>query len=317
MRERVEPELRAYLKELDEEGGRPFEEQTPEENRQGEDEFFESLLEGLPVPEMRSVEDRTIDAGGVGVPVRIYTPLSGTSPCPVIVFFHGGGWVIGSVENRDFRCRTIAAQTGSIVVSVDYRLAPEHPFPAAPEDCWAAAHWVSSNAPSFQGDPGRLAVMGDSAGGNLSAVVCLMARDRGGPNISRQFLIYPAVDLVGSNYQSYREFGEDHLLTAAAMEYFNNLYVGNPKERKNPLVSPLFADSCKNLPPAYVVTAECDVLRDEGKAYADKMERDGVDVTYTCFSGMIHGFFEMGGKSAKAESAGAEILSQIRNMMIS
>jgi len=315
MREKVDPEIKIYLEEQDAEGGRPFEEQTPEENRRDEDEFLQSLHEGLPEPEMKKVENRVIDAGGISIPIRIYTPPTGKAPHPVIIFFHGGGWVIGSVENRDFRCRTIAEQTESIVVSVNYRLAPEHLFPAAAEDCYAAALWVSKNGASFGGDLSSLSVMGDSAGANLSAVVSLMARDKGEPAVANQLLIYPAVDLYSLEGGSYREFGENHFLTKAAMEYFIELYVPDREERKNPLASPLYADSFSGLPRAYIVTAECDVLRDEGKLYGDKLQAAGTQVDYACFSGMIHGFLEMSTVSQKAQAANRRILSTIKRLI--
>ena len=237
------------------------------------------------------VEDRTLPSPDGEVPVRIYTP-QGSGPFPVLVFFHGGGWVIGDLEGHDPLCRNITNQVGCVVVSVDYRLAPEHPFPAAPRDCFAATQWVAQNAAQLQGDPARIAVGGDSAGGNLAAVVAQMARDQGGPALAFQVLIYPATDLRMST-ASIEENGKDYLLTKEDMIWFMNHYMQNEEDKSNPLASPLLAANLSNLPPALIITAEYDPLRDEGEQYGERLKEAGVSVRTSRYSGAIHGFVSL------------------------
>jgi acetyl esterase len=210
------------------------------------------------------------------------------------VFYHGGGWVIGDLEVADRPCRSLCAGAGCVVVSVDYRLAPEHRFPAAADDAYAAAQWVSAHAADLGADPARLAVGGDSAGGNLTAVVALMARDQGGPPIAFQLLIYPVAG-CDLDTVSYRDNAEGYLLTRAAMEWFWGHYIPDEAARRHPYASPLSAENLAGLPPAFVVTAEYDPLRDEGEAYAERLRRAGVPVTLKRYAGMIHGFFQLAG----------------------
>jgi acetyl esterase len=239
---------------------------------------------GEPEP-VFAVEDASAD----GVPVRIYRP-SPDADLPVIVYFHGGGWTIGSVEQFDPVTRQIANATDSIVVSVDYRLAPEHPFPAPIDDCWRALNWIAENAASFGGDGTRLAVMGDSAGGNLAAGCALMARDADGPRLALQVLVYPVVD-ADFETASYQENGRGFLLTLDDMEWFFSCYTENGAvDRTDWRISPLFAD-LHGVAPAVVVTAEFDPLRDEGQEYARRLEAAGVQVLSLPYDGMIHAFF--------------------------
>jgi acetyl esterase len=224
-----------------------------------------------------------------GVPVRVYRP-SPDPDLPVVVFFHGGGWTIGTAEQYDLVTRQVANATDAIVVSVDYRLAPEHPFPAAVDDAWTALTWTAKNAASFGGDAARLAVMGDSAGGNLAAVCALLARNAGTPPIALQVLVYPVVD-CDLDTSSYRENGNGYFLTEADMRWFFSCYTGAGEVRNDWRVSPLRAPDLTGLAPAVVVTAEFDPLRDEGRAYADALERAGVPVVRHEYGGMIHGFF--------------------------
>ena len=238
------------------------------------------------------VENRTVPGPAGQIPVRIYTPV-GTAPFPVLVYFHGGGWVIGNLDTHDGICRSLANRVGCLVVSVDYRLAPEHPFPAAPEDCYAATRWLAEHAGSLGGDKGRIAVGGDSAGGNLAAVVALMARDRGGPKLAFQLLVYPATD-TDFETRSYRENSEGYFLTRADMVWFWNHYAPRDEDRRNPYAAPLRAASLRGLPPALVITAEFDPLRDDGNAYAARLREDGVPVRLSQQDGLIHGFFQMG-----------------------
>ncbi len=248
-----------------------------------------SAREPLPVEEVASVVDRDLDGPGGSLPVRIYLPASAPEVAPVIVYFHGGGWVIMGIESHDGFCRGLANRTGAVVVSVGYRLAPEHPFPAAPDDCYFATCWVAEHADDLGVDPGRLAVAGDSAGGNLAAVVSQMARDRGGPAIAFQSLIYPATDMECDRWPSMAENADGPLLTRAAMDWFYGHYVG-ATVCTDPMAAPIRAGDLSGLPPAHVVTAHHDPLRDEGAAYADGMAAAGVEVAYECFPTLIHGF---------------------------
>jgi acetyl esterase len=225
------------------------------------------------------------------------------------VYVHGGGWVIGNLEAYDATCRALANAAGCIVVAMEYRLAPEHKFPAAPEDCYAAACWVADNATAMHGDPRRIAIGGDSAGGNLTAVVAQMARDRGRPALVYQLLVYPVTN-YSFDTVSYRENADGYLLTRDAMEWFWNYYLRSAADGSNPLASPLRTNNLRGLPPAMVLTAEFDPLRDEGEAYAVRLREAGVPVTLKHYAGMIHGFFSLGavldqGKQAVADAAAA------------
>ena len=250
--------------------------------------------------DLHSVKDRNIPGPNAGcggdLPIRIYTPVSGNKFLGVALFFHGGGWVIGSLNSHDHMCRFLAQVAGCIIVSVDYRLAPEHKFPAGLEDCIAATRWVAANAESFGGDPARLAVMGDSAGGNLAAATALAIRDEPkGISLSLQLLIYPAVDFTADT-PSKQENGKGYLLTRQATETFADLYLPNWDARENPRASPQLASHHTDLPRAWIQTAEFDPLRDEGRIYAETLAKAGVHVEYKCYEGMVHGFARMGGK---------------------
>jgi len=243
-------------------------------------------------PVMARTEDRTVPgADGFEIPIRIYWPTESSAARPVVVFFHGGGWVIGGIESHDATVRSLAAATDMVWVSVDYRLAPESRFPTAAEDCYAATEWVARNAASIGADASRLAVAGDSAGGNLAAVVALVARDRPGPDIVFQLLIYPVTDF-DTTTKSMLDNGDDYFLTRDSMEFFYDQYV-DEADRADPLAAPLRAESLAGLPPALVITAEYDPLRDEGNAYAQRLQASGVPTTLSCYGGMIHGFFSM------------------------
>ena len=258
---------------------------TPEEARKQ----FEAAQLPLPPIEIAGVEDRTLPGPEGEIPVRIYTP-EGSAPFPVLVFFHGGGWVIGDLESHDALARKLALEAGCLVVAIDYRLAPEAKFPAAPEDCYAATCWVTEHAAEIGGDPARIAVGGDSAGGNLSAVVAQMARDRGGPELCFELLVYPVTNHDYST-PSYTENAEGYFLTRASMEWFWNHYLSEASEGQHAYASPLRAHSLAGLPPTLVITAEFDPLRDEGEAYAEKLRQAGVPVSCTRYDGQIHGFF--------------------------
>ncbi|MBN1532702.1 MAG: alpha/beta hydrolase [Spirochaetes bacterium] len=269
-----------------------------------------SFASGTPVA-MASVKDMTAQDGGLSVPVRVYWPEQGET-LPVVVFYHGGGWVQGSRNSHDPLCRILAKKSGAIVVSVDYRLAPENPFPAAADDAYAALRWVSEKGRELKADTDRIAVAGDSAGGNLAAVVCLMARDKKGPAVAFQALIYPGVNSASLDTESYRNFAEGFMLRKADVERFIRLYLPNVKDRSNPYASPLLAKSHANLPPALVITAGFDPLRDEGEAYAKRLRDAGVPARAVRYPGMIHAFVSADRLIPQAGKATDEIAAALR-----
>ncbi len=242
-------------------------------------------------PEVARIEDRVIPGSAGDIPVRIYTP-DAPEPRPVIAFFHGGGFVICSVETHDGLARRLTNATGAVVVSVEYRLAPEARCPAAAEDCYAATQWVHEHAAELGADPARLIVAGDSAGGNLTAVVALMAREQGGPPIAHQVLVYPVID-AACDAPSYTENAEGYFLEATGMRWFWDHYLGPDGDGSHHHASPIRASDLSGLPPAVVITAEFDPLRDEGEAYAEALRAAGVPVTVQRYDGMIHGFVSM------------------------
>jgi acetyl esterase len=259
-------------------------------------------------PELESVEPLSIPAPHGTIPARIYTPktlrkIDDLAPC--LVFFHGGGWVIGNLETHDVVCRKLAQEGELIVISVDYRLAPEHKFPAAADDAIAATKWIAENAVTYGIDASRLTVGGDSAGGNLAAVAALAARDGDGPKIAGQLLIYPATDF-SMKHPSHSEPETSLLLTHSGIRWFANHYMGDA-DRNNWRASPARAKTLSGLPPAYVLTAGADPLRDEGDEYAKRLKQDGVAVTYRHFPGQFHGFFTMGKLLQQANVAASEI----------
>jgi acetyl esterase len=259
-------------------------------------------------PEVARVEDRLIPGPGVDIPVRIYTP-TGSGPFPILVWFHGGGWVVGDLDAADPTARHLAVGAMCLVISVEYRLAPETKFPGAANDSYAATVWAAQHAARFNGDPARIAVGGDSAGGNLAAAVALMARDRRGPSLAFQLLVYP-VTSPDFDTASYRQNAEGYGLTRDAMRWYWDHYLQRPEDASNPYAAPLVAENLQGLPPALVITAECDPLRDEGEAFAKRLQAAGVPTTYSLYDGMMHGFFGMTavldkGKQAMAEACAA------------
>jgi acetyl esterase len=253
------------------------------------------------------IENRSIPGPGGAIPIRIYLP-EGAKPSPALVFFHGGGFVMGDLESHDALCRQLANAARCAVVAVDYRLAPENKFPAAADDCYAATRWVAENGAAVGIDASRLAVGGDSAGGNFAAVVALMARDRGVPKLRFQLLMYPALDATCSS-DSYRSV-KDPFPAIEECRYLWTSYVRDDADRRDWRVSPVFATNLKDLPRALVMTAEFDPLRDEGEAYANKLRAAGNAVTLTRYNGTIHGFVSMAhlldkGKQGVADAAAA------------
>jgi len=263
-----------------------------------------TALAGDPI-EVAAVDDITIPVDGTEIGARVYTP-QGSGPHPVVMFFHGGGWVICSLDTHDNVARTICRDAEAVVVSVDYRMAPEFKFPTAAHDCFAATKWVAANAPSLGADASRLAVCGDSAGGNLSAVVSQIARDAGGPAVSYAALIYPAVDMTRKG-GSLEENAKGYFLETDGMEWFMNHYLAE-SERADVLASPLLHENLAGLPDTFIATCEFDPLRDEGEAYGDALRSSGVHVDLKRYEGLIHGAANMtgvldGGRQLVADTA--------------
>jgi acetyl esterase len=301
----LDPEIAELLAATDALGLPPYQEIGAERARTTYEELVRHRRRGAtPVP-VRDVGEAVAEHRGHRVPVRIYQP-QGAEPRAVLVFLHGGGWTVGSVETHDHQARVLCAATGAQVVSVDYRLAPEHPYPAALDDAWAATCWAVDDRP--------LAVGGDSAGGNLAAAVCLRARDEGGPALVAQCLIYPALDLT-LGQPSITELAEGYGLTAAMMSWYVEQYVGDAVDRTDPLASPLHAPDLRGLPPAVVVTAEYDPLRDEGEAYAERLRAARVPVTLRRYEGLVHGFLGMGPAAASARRAVDEVCADLRRAL--
>jgi acetyl esterase len=244
----------------------------------------------LPQGPDADVRDHTLAGPGGEIAVRRYRPRDAHGTLGGFVWFHGGGFVIGSIAEHDHLCRQFAVSSGCAVFSVEYRLAPEHKFPAAVDDAYAAARWVHASAAEHGVDPARIAVGGDSAGGNLATVVAALARQRGGPPLVLQVLIYPVTDLRSLDTPSYHENAQGYLLTRADMLWFRDQYLSSPEQRALPLVSPLASTELGGLPRALVITAEYDPLRDEGEAYARALQAAGVPVTLERYDGMIHTF---------------------------
>jgi acetyl esterase len=262
-------------------------------------------------PAVGRIIDRSIPGPAGEIRIRIATP-EGDGPFPALVFFHGGGWVVGSIATHDLLTRSIVNAARLAVVSVEYRLAPEHRYPAAVEDAFAATAWVAANATSIGIDPARIGVAGDSAGGNLAAVVALMARDQGDPLLAFQLLIYPITN-GDLDTTSYRDYSTGYMLTREAMKWYWDQYVPDVIMRAEPYVSPLRAVDLSGLPPALVVTAEYDVLRDEGEAYAVRLQGADVAVRLFRYEGLIHGFLRRTAMFAKARMALDEIADDLRS----
>jgi acetyl esterase len=303
----LDPDAAVVFKAFQEAGRPPYESGSPAEAR-------ELYLKGRLVtnpepPELKSVQPLSIPSPTGSIPARVYAPMTlrqadGLDPC--LVFFHGGGWVIGDLDSHDVVCRKLADEGQLIVISVDYRLAPEHKFPAAVDDAIAAAKWIAGHAKQLGIDASRLTVGGDSAGGNLAAVVAISARDGNGPAIAGQVLIYPATDFA-MTHPSHREPETSVLLTHTVIRWFRDHYLNGPSDIDDWRASPARAATLAGLPPAYVLTAGADPLRDEGDDYAKRLKEAGVPVTYRTFPGQFHGFFTMGKLLQQANLAAAEI----------
>ena len=307
----LDPDAAAVFRAFQEAGRPPYETVSPAEAR-------ELYLKGRVVsnpepPELASVEPLAIPSPTGSIPARIYTPVrprqaNGLAPC--LVFYHGGGWVIGDLDSHDVVCRKLANEGELIVISVDYRLAPEHKFPAAVDDAIEAAKWIAANAKQLGIDASRLMVGGDSAGGNLAAVVAISARAGNGPDIAGQLLIYPATDFA-MTHPSHSEPETSILLTHSVIKWFRDHYLGDA-DINDWRASPARATTLAGLPPAYVLTAGADPLRDEGDEYARRLKEAGVAVTHRTFAGQFHGFFTMGKLLQQANVAATEIGAWLR-----
>lgn len=294
----IDPQLKLLLDQIVAAGQPPVWEQTPQAAREGL-RAFARMTDTREVP-VGKVETRTIAGGAGEIGARCYTPVAaGSAPLAALVYFHGGGFVVGDLDTHDTLCRALAAAAECKVVAVDYRLAPEHKFPAAVEDAYAAAKWVEDNASPIGVDPNRIAVGGDSSGANLAAVVTQLAKAKGAPKIVYQLLFYPVVQL-GEDTPSRRQFAEDVILNEKARSWFREQYLAPGVPPDDPRAAPLAASDLSGLPPAYLLTAGYDPLLDEGRQYADRLREAGVPVEYVCYDQMTHGFLNM---SAVVETA--------------
>lgn len=308
----VHPQIEAALAALAEANLPAVEDLTPAQAR----ETFNAMSRargGTPAPIARA-EDAVVPGFGGDVPVRIYWPDT-KGPLPAFIYYHGGGHVFGDLDTHDVIARNLCGGAELVVVSVDYRLAPEYKFPAAADDAWAAYAWVRENGASLGIDPSRLAVGGDSAGGNLAAVVAIMARDAGHANLLLQVLIYPVTDYA-LGYDSYNRFGEGYgVLTRGAMKWFYQHYLRSGEDADDWRASPIKAPSLANLPPALIIAAQCDVLCDDGAAYAEALSAAGTKVERKEYAGMIHGFFGMTPAIDDAVRAQSDVANALRRML--
>lgn len=284
----LDEQVHRILEKLDEDGVPSTSSLTVAEARRLSREMARKL--GGPPVNIASVRNFTVPTTEAEIPVRAYANTTCPS-LPALVYFHGGGWVIGDLDSADWICRSLAVATECAVFSVDYRLAPENKFPTPAEDCYQVTRWIVENSSVMSVDPNRVAVGGDSAGGNLATVVCLMARDRGGPSLVYQLLLYPITNHA-FNTQSYEDCANGYYLTAEDMKWFWNHYLREKNDASNPYASPLAAKNLSGLPPTLVITAGFDPLRDEGEAYAARLQEAGVSTRITRYNSMIHGFLE-------------------------
>ena len=263
-------------------------------------ELWTPALTGDPVS-VRRIEDISVPGPDSRIPVRIYTPER-DGRLPIMLYFHGGGYVKGGIEETDAFCRSLARTTSHVVLSVAYRLAPEHPFPAARDDAFAATAWACEHAAELGGAPGPVVVCGESAGGNLAAVVCLLARSNPQVAIRHQVLLQPVIDFTLS-FPSIALPASECLVPREDLAWYYKTYCGDRRSPRDPQVSPIFADDLSGLPPALIITAEYDTLRDEAQAYAERLQAAGVAARYVCYAGMVHGFLQMRGLVPEAQSA--------------
>ncbi|WP_448005555.1 alpha/beta hydrolase [Agromyces bauzanensis] len=307
----IDPQAAAFIAAANESGAQPVETLSITQARLSGMTYLD--LQGAP-EQVARVEHRFIPGPTADLPVRIYYPEAGEGPFPAIVWYHGSGWVICNIEVNDVPARAIANRSGCVVIAVNYQKAPEHPFPVPLDDCFATLQWTTENAGRLGIDPDRIAVGGDSAGGNLAAAVALRANAEGGPAIAFQVLIYPVTNYAFDT-ESYEANAEGYLLQRESMRFFWDQYLESPSDGANPYASPLRAESLAGLPPAFVATAEFDPLLDEGEAYAARLADAGVGVRLTRYEGMVHGFFLMNGVLDTAETLFDDAGSALRGAM--
>ena len=294
----LDDQTKAMLDQMEASGAPPLYELSVPDARAALKEA--TLLMDAPRTEVHKREERTISGPNGDIPIRIYwpRPVDKGELLPILILYHGGGWILADMDTHENVCRYYCHSADVIVINVDYRLAPEHKFPAGIEDSYATLCWAAEHAGEIGGDPARIAVTGDSAGGNISAVMCQLARVRSGPSIAYQALAYPAVNLdTDADYASKKEFGGgEYFLSQQDLEWLRDLYLSYPEEEQKDLrASPILTEDLRGLPPTLVITAGFDPLRDEGRHYADRLMEAGVSVEYRCFESTIHGFMAFSG----------------------
>lgn len=294
----LDEQVKSFLIDISKGESKPMQQQTP-----GEVRANNSIINWIQDKcRAYKIDNIVIEGKESSIPIRIYSP-EGVGPYPVLVYFHGGGWVFGTLDEADHICSYISNKTPAIVVSVDYRLSPENKFPCAIEDAYTTILWIKKEISKYNGDPKIISVAGESAGANIATVVCQMLRDTNGPQISYQLLMCPWVDLVNLNTNSYELFGEGIWLSKSGIMYYRDQYLQNLEQAKESYVSPLLSDNLKDLPPTHIIMAEFDVLRDEGIAYAKKLIDARNKVTYKQYDGMIHSFVVLNRVIEKANEA--------------
>ncbi len=306
----LDPQVERVLQRVREANLREYWQMTPQEAREWHNRKAHIL--DIPPQPVHDVIDRTIAGPGGDLALRIYTPKASATPLPILVWLHGGGHVIGSLQSYDALCRMLALRAGCIVVAVDYRLAPEHKFPAGVDDSIAGLAWAGEHASEYRGDPARVAIGGDSAGANLAAVCAILARDRGGPALRFQLLVYPRTapeEELPSHYQ----YAEGCMLTRRTILWFHAQYRASDADRNDFRYAPLICRDLTRLPPALVIVGEYDPIRDDGIAYAQALQRAGNAVTLTQYDGMVHPFFSMGGAIDRARDAHEEAAGALRS----
>jgi acetyl esterase len=311
----VDPQIAAVLALMEQLGAPALSNRTPEQARAGMRAMTIDWRDAASLAAVRSVEDSTVPGPAGDIAIRVYRP-DADGPVPTVVFFHGGGFVIGDIDTHDDQARLLARDVAAVVVSVDYRLAPEAKFPAGFDDCLSATTYVADHIDEYGADPSRLVVAGDSAGGNLAAAVAIACRDAGGPALAAQLLLYPVVDFApGGPYPSRIDNGEGYFLTAEDSAWFHQNYVPDDFDNTDPRASVIKVADLSGLPPAVIGTAEFDPLRDEGEAYAGRLREAGVEVVLRRFGGMIHGFYGMGAISTVAADAVRTLNADLRALL--
>lgn len=306
----LDPEVAAYLASLPTE--EPPDISIAERRRQNR---LAALVSGGETIPLEQVQNTIIAGPACQIPIRVYRPTHDETILPALLYFHGGGWVLGTLDTHDNVCRALAKHTPCVVVAVDYRLAPEHKYPAAVEDAEAALLWLIKHAQELHIDASRIAVAGDSAGGNIAAALALIARDKGYLRLAGQLLIYPVTDHYSSNHPSYTELATGHGLTRHDMQWFWDQYLTTPEEGNQPYAAPLRSPNLSELPPALIIIPEYDPLRDEGRLYAERLREAGVQARVLPYQGMIHSFFRMNGILSRTAEAQREVAAELRPLL--